>query len=72
MPYGLIPKELLKYYFRGLIDGDGCINKKGYVSIYSGSEDFIKSVQDIMVKEVGVKQLKIYQGTTYFITWSSL
>ena len=72
VPYGLIPKELLKYYFRGLIDGDGCINQKGYVSIYSGSEDFIKSVQDIMVKEVGVKKLKIYQGTTYFITWASL
>ena len=28
-------EELLKYYFRGLIDGDGCIHKDGKISIYS-------------------------------------
>lgn len=72
VPVDFIPKNLLPFYFRGLIDGDGCIHKDGKISIYSGSFDFIKSVQEILVKETGVKQLKIYQGTTYFITWASL
>lgn len=71
VPTDFIPKELLRYYFRGLIDGDGCIHKDGKISIYSGSESFIKSVQKTLVEEAGVKVLGIYVGTTYFITWSS-
>lgn len=69
VPTDLIAKELLPFYFRGLIDGDGCIHKDGKVSIYSGSEDYIKSVQSVLVNEAGVKQLGIYHGTTYFISW---
>lgn len=71
VPLSLIPKELLPFYFRGLIDGDGCIHKDGKISIYSGSEDFIRHVQQILVQEAGVKLLKIYKGTTFFITWTS-
>lgn len=71
VPINLIPKELHPFYFRGLIDGDGCIHKDGKISIYSGSEDFIKHVQEILVEEIGVKKLKIYHGTTYFITWGA-
>lgn len=71
VPKALIPKNLLCFYFRGLIDGDGCIHKKGGLSIYSGSENFIKSVQETIVAETGVKKLGIYCGTTYFITWTS-
>lgn len=71
VPYELIPKELLNYYFRGLIDGDGCVHKDGKISIYSGSYSYIKSVQEILVQEIGVKKLKIYHGTTYFVSWSS-
>ena len=71
VPVEYIPKNLLCYYFRGLIDGDGCIHKDGKVSIYSGSENFIKSVQEILVQEAGVKKLGIYKGTTFFITWGS-
>lgn len=71
VPIELIPKQFLPFYFRGLIDGDGCIQSDGKVSIYSGSEDFIKHVQEILVQEAGVKQLGIYKGTTYFITWAS-
>lgn len=71
VPVDFVPKELLRYYFRGLIDGDGCVHKDGKISIYSGSESFIKSVQKILVEEAGVKALGIYFGTTYFITWSS-
>ena len=71
VPVHLIPKELLCYYFRGLIDGDGCIHKNGGISIYSGSKRFIESVQEILIQETGVKKLGIYEGTTYFITWTS-
>jgi hypothetical protein len=71
VPVELIPKDLLPYYFRGLIDGDGCVHLDGKVSIYSGSEDFIKDVQDILCKEIDLPKLKIYHGTTYFIAWGS-
>lgn len=71
IPKGLIPKHLLPYYFRGLIDGDGCIHKNGGVSIYSGSKSFIESVQQTLIEEVGLTKLSIYQGTSYFITWTS-
>ena len=69
VPVELIPKELLSYYFRGLIDGDGCILKDGTINIYSGSIDFLKSVQEILVKEIKVSCLKIYKGTSYFLSW---
>lgn len=69
VPIEHIPQNLLCYYFRGLIDGDGCVHKNGGISIYSGSENFIKNVQSILVKEAKVKQLGIYHGTTYFISW---
>lgn len=71
VPKELIPKDLLPFYFRGLIDGDGCAHKDGGVSIYSGSKEFIESVQNILVEETGVKKLSIYIGTTYFISWHS-
>lgn len=71
VPVELIPDELLPYYFRGLIDGDGCIHKNGAVSIYSGSLEFISDVQKILIDRVNLKSLKIYSGTSYFITWSS-
>lgn len=71
VPIELIPHNLLCYYFRGLIDGDGCVHKDGRLSIYSGSKDFIQDVQDILIKELNLSKLKIYEGTTYFISWSS-
>ena len=72
VPVELIPKELLRFYFRGLIDGDGCVHKKGQVSIYSGSYKFIESVQQTLIDETGVTKLGIYHGTSYFITWNSI
>lgn len=71
VPIALIPDHLLHFYFRGLIDGDGSISNEGRLTIYSGSEKFIKDVQQILVEKAGVKQLKIYKGTTYFVSWSS-
>lgn len=70
VPENLIPPKLLKFYFRGLIDGDGCIHKDGHISIYSGSYDFITSVQQCLVKNLNVSNLSIYHGTTWFISWS--
>lgn len=69
VPTDKIPKQLLPYYFRGLIDGDGCILKNGTINIYSGSEKFIKDVQTVLCEEAGVKKLGIYKGTSFFIGW---
>ncbi len=71
VPIEYIPDELLCYYFRGLIDGDGCIHKDGKISIYSGSLNFITDVQSILCEKVGVSKLKIYHGSTYFVSWGS-
>ena len=70
VPEELIPDDLLRFYFRGLIDGDGCIHKDGHISIYSGSYDFIASVQQCLIKILNVSHLSIYHGTTWFISWS--
>lgn len=72
VPIQLIPKDLLKYYFRGLIDGDGSISEAGRISIYSGSKEYIKNVQKILIQELSLSHLSIYKGTTFFISWSSL
>lgn len=69
VPMEFIPKNLLQYYFRGLIDGDGCILKNGSINIYSGSKDFSLDVQRILEEEIGVSHLKIYEGTSYFLSW---
>ena len=71
VPIDLIPEEYLKYYFRGLIDGDGCILENGRLSIYSGSLYFIKDVQNILVNKLNLSKNTIYTGTTYFCSWSS-
>lgn len=71
VPLNFIPQKYLKYYFRGLIDGDGCILENGRLSIYSGSKEYIEDVQRILIKELNLSQTSIYHGTTYFCSWSS-
>lgn len=70
IPEDLIPSNLLRYYFRGLIDGDGCIHNNGGISIYSGSKNFIENVQECLVRILNVSKLGIYHGTTYFVSWT--
>lgn len=71
VPIEYIPDNLLKFYFRGLIDGDGCIGIKGNISIYSGSKEYIANVQSVLIEKLQLTPLKIYHGTTWFISWSS-
>lgn len=71
VPLNFIPHEYLKYYFRGLIDGDGCVLKNGKLSIYSGSKEYIEDVHRILIKELNLSQTSIYHGTTYFCSWSN-
>ena len=71
VPLNFIPQKYLKYYFRGLIDGDGCILENGRLSIYSGSKEYIEDVQKILIKELNLSSTSIYHGTTYFCSWSS-
>ena len=47
VPIDFIQSDLLPYYFRGLIDGDGCIHNNGKISIYSGTKSFIENIQNI-------------------------
>ena len=70
VPFDLIPYKYLKYYFRGLIDGDGCILESGRLSIYSGSKEYIEDVQKILIKELNLSSTSICHGTTYFCCWS--
>ena len=62
VPIDLIPNHLLKFYFRGLIDGDGCIKADGSISIYSGDKEYIKDVQKILCENAGVKQEKEFES----------
>ena len=71
VPLNFIPQKYLKYYFRGLIDGDGCVLENGRLSIYSGSKEYIEDVHRILIKELNLSQTSIYHGTTYFCSWSS-
>ena len=71
VPLNFIPQKYLKYYFRGLIDGDGCVLENGRLSIYSGSKEYIEDVQRILIKELNLSQPSIYHGTTYFCSWAS-
>lgn len=71
IPVNLIPQKYLKYYFRGLIDGDGCILENGRISIYSGSKEYIEDVQKFLTKELNLSLTSIYHGSTYFCSWSS-
>lgn len=71
VPLNFIPQKYLKYYFRGLIDGDGCVLENGRLSIYSGSKEYIEDVQRILIKELNLSQTSIYHGTTYFCSWSN-
>lgn len=71
VPKELIPKDLLRFYFRGLVDGDGCAHKNGHLAIYSGSKKFIESVRDTLVEEIGVTKLEIYHGACFFTQWNT-
>lgn len=66
----MVNSPYLSFYFRGLFDGDGCIKENGGVCLYSGSRKFLENVQNILVSKINVSRLKIYHGTSYFLSWN--
>lgn len=60
-PVTFASDDCLKMYLRGVIDGDGSIDKRrGYLDILSGSEKFIDGLIDLMVS-MGVYPRKGYK-----------
>lgn len=48
LPFPLVPKEFLPSFIRGIIDGDGTVDKQGYsVNITTGSEPFAKGLLEL-------------------------
>ena len=58
VPVDYIPKNLLPFYFRGLIDGDGCIyiSKRGYlqVTITSCHRDILDYIREMTKSLYGI------------------
>lgn len=60
-----IPKELYRHFIRGYFDGDGSLYvyeklNKLSVSIL-GTEDFLSTLQEIFMQELGLTKVKIYK-----------
>lgn len=70
IPECIVDSPYLSFYFRGLFDGDGCIKENGEICLYSGSRKFLENVQDVLVSKINVSRLKIYHGTSYFLSWN--
>lgn len=66
----ILPEHLQRHFIRGYFDGDGCItsyqSKKGlkpdYSFILSGRDVFLKTCQEIIIKNCGVKLNKLIKN----------
>lgn len=53
LPFPKVPEEYLPSFIRGVIDGDGYVDKKGYVvTITTGSSDFAEGLLNVFQKWV--------------------
>ena len=66
----ILPKSLQRHFIRGYFDGDGsvylyqvkgCEKPKISISII-GTLNFLTAIQDIFIKEIGVRKVKIYDS----------
>ena len=67
----LVSKELYSHFIRGLFDGDGTANSKGYIGFNAANKDFVACFRDFLVDELSIKKNGIYFGTVYFTTWGA-
>jgi hypothetical protein len=64
--YPKINKELDRHFIRGFIDGDGSFYYKRGVLVFSlvGTQEILKSIQDILYTELGVEYTKLTKHVT--------
>jgi len=64
--YPKINKELNRHFIRGFIDGDGCFYYTRGTLYFSlvGTQEILKSVQDILYTEVGINYRKLVKHVT--------
>lgn len=64
-----VPKEFQRHFIRGYFDGDGSSrysNKKCYWKVL-GTLDFVESIKNILIQEVGVNNTKITKSGNIYI-----
>lgn len=69
-----VPNKLIHHFIRGYFDGDGCISsflgKKdknpNYSFTVSGSYKFLINCQNVIIKELGLKQTKLIKTGSIF------
>ena len=66
LEYPNINKELDRHFIRGFIDGDGCFYYKRGVLCFSlvGTESILKSIQQILKKELSIDPTKLFWHKT--------
>lgn len=68
------PNDLQIHYWRGLIDGDGCIsfykNGQGVVTLVSGSKDLIQGFVNFIKRNSGLEGRISPHGTIYSVSFS--
>lgn len=70
-----VPKELQRHFIRGYVDGDGCLSirprkdrpSKTYQFHVVGRLEFMRNIQDILVKECKVNKIKIYKTKNIYM-----
>ena len=79
MRFPNIPKEYARHFIRGVLDGDGSIgitkfpNGQRYLqlSFVSGSEKFIRGINDTIHEKLDMQQRKIfYSGNVYVLEYT--
>ena len=85
MKFPNIPKEFVSDFIRGYFDGDGCVRiwmtkgktqgmilRKLCTVFTCGSKDFLLELAKIMNKNIGTKQLNVYNGCrSYMLSYST-
>ena len=54
-----VSSYLIRHFVRGYFDGDGCISGAVKKVDIVGTEKFLKTVQVILLKEIGIKESKL-------------
>lgn len=66
-----LPEQFHNDFIRGYFDGDGCMRiSKGVLNYkFVGTYEFLKVLQDILIKNCNVKETKLYQAKKNKNTW---